>query len=470
MRQSRRHLAIRTRLALIYTGLLAVALVTFGASTFVVLRQELLRSFDASLVANAEHSAGAFAQDVDAEGKLRPTERLVEQLASTGGRVLVLDRARSVLADSAPPGTSAPPLAPADFADADADAHFVHDFTTAEGDPRRFTVQGIVLSTGEPIGYVVWADSTRSLDDVLRTVAVALVGGGVFVIGLAMIGGLILARRALAPVTDVTDTARAISLSGDFAARVQGGQRGDEVGELAIAFNEMLEALEHNHAALQRFLGDASHQLRTPLTTIRANLDLARRPDLPADERVAILADARDESERMGRLIGDLLSLARAESGARLEFAPVELDAVLVESVRRERQAASHVRMSVDSVEPAVVDGDRDRLRELFGILLDNAARYTPAGGRVAAALEVRDGRAIVRVSDTGIGLDETDRERLFERLYRGSRARELRPSGTGLGLAIARWIVDSHAGTIELASREGGGTVATVALPLQTS
>ncbi|HEX7949559.1 MAG TPA: HAMP domain-containing sensor histidine kinase [Candidatus Limnocylindrales bacterium] len=468
MRQSRRHLAIRTRLAFIYTGLLAVALATFGAGTFVVLRAELLRSFDASLIANAEHAAGAFAQDVDAAGKLRPTDRLMEQLASTGGRVLVLDRARGVLADSASPGTPAPPVTSTDFANANAEAHSIRDFTTSEGDPRRFTVQAIVLSTGEPIGYVVWADSTRSLEDVLGTVAVALVGGGVLVIGLAMVGGVVLAGRALAPVADVTDTARAISLSGDFAARVEGGQPGDEVGELAVAFNEMLEALERNHQALQRFLGDASHQLRTPLTTIRANLDLVERAGLPDDERHAILTDARDEAERMGRLIGDLLSLARAESGTRLEFAPVELDAVLVESVRRERQAAPHVRMSVDSVEPAVVDGDRDRLRELFGILLDNAARYTPAGGRVTATLEVRDNRAIVRVADTGIGLDETDPSRLFERLYRGTRARGMRPSGTGLGLAIARWIVESHTGTIALADRDGGGTIATVELPVR--
>jgi len=140
---------------------------------------------------------------------------------------------------------------------------------------------------------------------------------------------------------------------------------------------------------------------------------------------------------------------------------------LLVEAVRSQRQAASHVRMSVASVQPAVVDGDRDRLRDVFGILLDNAARYTPQGGGVVVSLVVNDGRAIVRVEDTGIGLDETDRERLFERLYRGTRARQLRPSGTGLGLAIARWIVESHAGSIELTDRAGGGTVATVALPI---
>ncbi|MDL2335996.1 MAG: HAMP domain-containing sensor histidine kinase, partial [Chloroflexota bacterium] len=239
------------------------------------------------------------------------------------------------------------------------------------------------------------------------------------------------------------------------------------VGELALAFNEMLGALEGNHQALQRFLADVSHQLRTPLTSIRANLDLALRPEVPADERQAILTDARDEAQRMGRLVGDLLSLARAESGARLELAPVELDALLVESVRRQRQSAAHVRMSVASVEPAVVDGDRDRLGDLFGVMLDNAARYTPSGGSVAVSLSVREGQAIVRVEDTGIGLDETDRERLFERLYRGSRARQLRPTGTGLGLAIARWIVEAHAGTIELANRPGGGTVVTVTLPV---
>ena len=112
----------------------------------------------------------------------------------------------------------------------------------------------------------------------------------------------------------------------------------------------------------------------------------------------------------------------------------------------------------------------RDRLRELLGLLLDNAARYTPAGGNVIASLDVRGDLAVVRVEDTGIGIDTTDHGRLFERLYRGARARVLRPSGTGLGLAIARLIVESHAGTIELTDREGGGTVATVTFRVRAS
>lgn len=463
-----RRQSIRTRLALIYTGLLAAALIAFGGSVFLILRQELQQSFDAGLLANAEHAGGAFAQDVDADGELQASDRLVKQLASTGGRVVVLDPRGAVLADSAPDGAPALPIVTEDLAQADGHAHAVRGITV-DDDVLRMTVEPVIATDGRRVGYVAWADSTRPLRELLATVSGALLIGGILVVGVALGGGLVLARRALAPVADVTETARAISLSGDFAARVEGAQRGDEVGELAGAFNEMLEALEHNHQTLQRFLGDASHQLRTPLTTIRANLDLAQRPGLPDAERQAILIDARDEAERMGRLIGDLLALARAESGARIEFAPVELDSLLVESVQRERQAAQHVRMSVSSVEPAVVEGDRDRLRDLFGVLLDNAARYTPAGGSVVAALDVHDGRAVVRVEDTGIGFDEVDRERLFERLYRGTRAREMRPSGTGLGLAIARWIVESHGGTIDLSGRQSGGTVATVTLPVRS-
>ncbi len=469
MKLLRRRLSIRTRLALLYTGLLAAALVVFGSGVYLALGAELERSFDASLIANAAHAADALALDVGAAGRLQPSERLIGQFGSTGGRIVVLDLSGGTLVDSAPAGQAGLPFTSDDLARADRHDHAVRELVVG-ADVLRLTVEPVLFGAGARVGYVAWADSTRSLRDLLQAVSTALILGGLLVVGFALVAGLVLARRALAPVADVTETARAISLSGDFAARVEAGQPGDEVGELALAFNEMLAALEQNHQALQRFLGDASHELRTPLTTVRANLDLVRRPGLPEDERRAIIADASDEAERMGRLIGDLLSLARAESGVRLESRPVELDALLVESVRRQRQTATHLRMSLVSVEQAVVEGDRDRLHELFGILLDNAARYTPAGGNVTAALEVRDGRAIVRIEDTGIGLDPQDRERIFERLYRGARAREIRPSGTGLGLAIARWIVEAHGGTIRLTDRAGGGTLATVTLPVRAT
>ena len=244
-----RRRSIRTRLALIYTALLAAALIAFGAGVFLVLREELERSFDAGLLANAEHAGGAFAQDIDAAGNLQASERLIEQLASTGGRVVALGPSGAVLADSASPGAGKLPLEAEDFAEADRHAHAVREVGVS-GDILRLTVEPVLAPGGQRVGYVAWADSTRPLRDLLATVSSALLVGGVLVIGLALAGGLFLARRALAPVADVTETARAISLSGDFAARVEGALRGDEVGELAVAFNEMLEALEHNHQTL----------------------------------------------------------------------------------------------------------------------------------------------------------------------------------------------------------------------------
>ncbi|MDA8201892.1 MAG: HAMP domain-containing sensor histidine kinase [Chloroflexi bacterium] len=468
MRLQALHLALRTRLALLYTSLLVIALIVFGGGLYLVLDNALSNSFNQALLDNAKHARGAFAADVGPNGQLDPSPRLLAQFAATGGRVEVLSPTGTILADSAPGAAAPMPIGAGDLALAARNEHGVREISV-EGDIKRLTIEPIDSTSGQLVGYVAWAESTSPLRDLLRTVSIALVVGGLLVVLLAFAAGWRLARRALAPVVEVTDTARAISLSGDFAARVETGPPGDEIGELAVAFNEMLAALAANHQALQRFFGDASHQLRTPLTTIRASLDLAQRPGLDETERRAILADAQAEAGRMARLIGDLLSLARADAGVRLSFQPVEIDAVLLECVREQRQAAQHVRMTVKQVAPSIVDGDRDRLKELFLILLENAARYTPAGGTVSTSLEVRDGRVTIGVADTGIGIDEADRGHLFERLYRGRRAREMRPAGTGLGLAIAHWIAEAHGGTISLEPRRGGGTLAMVTLPERT-
>jgi two-component system, OmpR family, sensor kinase len=459
-------LTIRARLALLYTGLLAASLLLFGGGVYVVLRNALETSFDAALVANAQHAAGAFAHGADPE-QLRPSQTLLEQLAATGGRIVVLDATGREVADSAPAAAPELVLTERDLAAADAGPPHLRDLDDS-GETFRLTVQPIVAEDGEQLGYVLWAASTTELRQLLATVATVLVLGGLLVTGVAVAAGWLLARRALAPVSDVTETARAIALSGDFAGRVEAGVPGDEVGELAVAFNEMLAALERNHLALQRFLGDASHQLRTPLTTIRANLDLARRAQLPEDERAAILRDARTEAERMAMLVRDLLATARAETGIRLELAAVELDALLLECVRQQQPAAPGIGLEVSMIEPAIVDGDRDRLKELILVLLDNAVAYTPTGGEISVALKRLDGEVRVSVLDTGIGIDDEERERLFERLYRGRRARELRPAGTGLGLAIARWIAEAHGGRIEIANRRDRGTAASVILPLR--
>lgn len=457
-------LTLRARLAFLYTGLLAVALLLFGAGGFLLLRGQLVAAEDAAVLSNAEHAGGAFALDV-VDGEFAPSDRLLDQLASTGGRVVVLDADGHKLIDS-DPGVTELPIGSRALAEAAVHSHGTR-LIELDGRPNRMAVEPVVRND-EVIGFVAWAVSTASLDRLLGTVALALVTGGITLVGVALLVGWLLARRTLAPMVDVTETARAISLSGDFGARVPVITPHDEVGALALAFNEMLVGLERSHQTLQEFLGDASHQLRTPITSVRTNLHLAQREPLPESERRELIADAAAEVERMGAMVADLLSLARAESGGQLEFAVLALDEVVIESVRQQRVTASAVNLQLGRVDPVRVSGDRDRLKEACLVLLDNALRYTPPGGSVTVTLHAAGGRARIIVADTGIGLDPEDIPRIFDRLYRGKRARALGPSGTGLGLAIAQWIVRSHGGEIELANRwDGGtGTEATIELP----
>lgn len=461
-------LTLRARLALFYTGLLVVALLVFGAGGFLVLRAQLVGAEDAAVLANAEHAGGAFALDVASDGNFRPSQRLLDQLASTGGRVVVLDAEGQELIDSDPNGAQLP-------IDSDALAEAAeHEHGTrlveVGGRASRMAIEPVTRD-GTLAGFVAWAVSTAAVDRLLGTVALAFVVGGTALVGAALLVGWLLARRALAPMVEVAETARAISLSGDFGTRVHAAHPRDEVGDLAVAFNEMLAGLERSHQTLQEFLGDASHQLRTPLTSLRTNLHLARRESLPEAERQELLADAAAEVERMAAMVADLLALARAESGAQLDFGPVEMDEVVIESVRQQRPSSGTVTVQLGRVDPVRVSGDRDRLKEACLVLLDNAVKYTPPGGSVTVTLRAGGGRARVVVADTGIGLDPGEVPHVFDRLFRGRRARAMRPSGTGLGLAIARWIVQSHGGTLDLANRPDGGhgTQATIDLPSET-
>lgn len=464
MRIARRPGSIRVRLALIYSGLLAVALISFSAAVFVILRGQLEHAFEAQLTANAEHAADAFGESIGTATVLVPDDRLLGQFASTGGRVLVLDADGTELADSASDQPSLA-LTGADIASGRLHEHRIRSVRVGAVE-LAMTIEPVETHGGALVGYVVWADSTRPLEQLTLDVAGALLVGGAIVLLVTTLVGLRLARRALAPIADVAETARAISLSGDFAARVRETPEHDEVRDLAVAFNEMLAALEQSHETLRRFLADASHELRTPLTAVVANLDLARRP-IDESERAQVLEDASVEADRMGRMIKDLLSLARAESGARLTLVPLELDALVVNAVRRHLVRAGGVRLRISRIEALRVEGDPDRLQELLGILLENALRYTPTGGEVVVSATRSGPMANLEVRDTGIGIGDEDPDRLFERLYRGARAKEMRPSGTGLGLPIARWIVERHGGRIHLRRGEPAGTVASVLLPL---
>jgi signal transduction histidine kinase len=286
---------------------------------------------------------------------------------------------------------------------------------------------------------------------------------------LTLLAAWLLASRALRPLATLTETAGAIARSRSFAERVPVGGRRDELGLLASTFNEMLASLERAYQTQQRFVADASHELRAPLTAIQANLQLLeRQPAMSAAERQEALGEASREARRLARLVADLLALARADSGATLRRQRVELDRVLLETMTEARHLARGQQVEIEALEPTLVEGDPDYLRQLLLILLDNALKYTPPEGAIRVGLRQHDGAAEVTVRDTGVGIAAADLPHVFERFYRADPARARDPGGTGLGLPIARWIAEQHGGDVGLASELGRGTTATLRLPVR--
>jgi signal transduction histidine kinase len=285
----------------------------------------------------------------------------------------------------------------------------------------------------------------------------------------SLLGGWLLTSHAIGPVAAVTRVARHIAATGRFQQRIAVPSSGDELGQLAATFNDMLARLERMFHRQQEFLADASHELRGPLMVIRGNLDLLKL-DLPKEERLESVREATEEVERMARLVSDLLFLSEVDAQETVQHRPVALDAVVAKTWEKAKalDGGAH-ELLLTRNDPATVEGDRERLEQLLLNLVENALRYTPAGGSVAIALR-REGKvAELTVADTGIGIPAEHLPHIFERFYRVDRARSRREGGTGLGLAIAKQIAVAHGGQIRVRSEPGAGSTFTVVLPVSS-
>ena len=231
--------------------------------------------------------------------------------------------------------------------------------------------------------------------------------------------------------------------------------------------DEAYQKLETALAAQRRFVADASHELRTPLTTIRGNAGLlAHRRDVEPTVREAAARDIASETERMSRMVEQLLTLAQADAGQRLQLAPTQLRPILDEICRQAQAAHPDRKFGRTGLTDATVDGDEDALRQLIWILVDNAAKFTSQGGSIELGLQRQDPNAVLTVADDGAGIPQADLNRIFERFYQADTSRS--STGAGLGLAIARWIVEQHNGTILAQNNDGPGATFTVRLPLR--
>ena len=474
-------MSIRVRLALWYGSLFALVLLLVTLLSYAVHVRSHYDDRDRALITSAGHmasEAGTMPNGphlLEGRGGLEvgfrlygPDGTLREQ--TTGVESLPPLDPHTVLTEpSGPPYDAIAWLAPPLVAsDGPADGAFGM-LATPE---QRWRIYVLPIHQNSAIvGYLETLTPLGRLDASIQAYRALLLGLGVAGLAASLLGGWAIAGGALRPIASMTETAGTITQSRDLSHRIPTSQQQDELGRLATTFNAMLASIETAYQAQQRFVSDASHELRAPLTAIQGNLELLRRhPEMPVTERSEALAEVERETNRLTRLVADLLALARADAGVTLQRRPVDLDAVVLDTFRTARQLAAGQELALHPFEPVQVAGDEDRLKQLVLILIDNALKYTPTGGRVTLGLRRGTDVAEILVHDSGVGIAPDDLPHVFERFYRADPARGRDPGGTGLGLPIARWIARHHGGDVTLESAPGQGTAAIIRLPALSS
>ena len=482
-------ISLRTRLTLWYGALLALTLLAFSAVLSFTLQQSLSRSVDERLTIRADQirrevgaNLGNLLQPEDVAP--RQLESTLEEFVAPGIYVQLLNRRGAVVA--APPNLLGGELpVPATSRQAILEDHPSLDNVPVGGGDANVRLLTVPLHNreGDVVGAVQVGESLSPLETTMAAVDRLLLVAGLGALLLAVVVGWLLTRRALSPVARITTTARHIAETGDYSQRLHVQPpwlgRGDELSFLASTFNDMIARLEHLLESQRRLLADTSHELRNPVTIIRGNLALLRREQVPEAVRREAVLEADDEAVRMGRLLNDLLLLARADAGEPppLERQPVDLTELVGEVIEQARLAAGERRVSLALDQGLTVLGDRDRLKQLVANLVENAIRYTPADGQIALRLEAsvqhaptagRSRSAVLTIADTGIGIGPGDLPHVFERFYRADKARSRAGGGSGLGLSIAEYIAQAHGGSIQAESPgPNQGSLFRVRLPL---
>jgi two-component system, OmpR family, sensor histidine kinase MprB len=433
-----RNVSFRARLALVAAGAVALAIVAASAVAFVVVRGELQREFDKTLTDRAQ-SIPAARIDPGGELEIGPPGfggfvGYVQAVRADGRTFLTANENVKL-----PVNDAVRAVAKGErnryFSDANVDGTDLRILTVPAG--NQFALQ-IARASGD-------------LEHTLHRLAVLLVVISLGGIAVALGLGLGVAQAALAPVRRLTMATERVTATGDLSERISGSGE-DELSRLASSFNTMLAALEESARSQRQLVSDASHELRTPLTSLRTNIEvLARDREMPAAEREHLLNDVVSQLSEMTALINELVELARGETHHE-EPEDVRLDLLVGEVLERARRDYPHVDF-VAELEPTELHGVPSTIARAVSNLLDNAAKWSPAEGKVEVA--VRDGQVVVR--DHGPGIDDTDLPYVFDRFYRAPTARKL--PGSGLGLAIVKQVAEAHGGAVVAERVDGGGT-----------
>lgn len=470
-------MSLRRRLVLTLLGLLAAGLAVAAAGSFATLRYDIVRRTDRQLNAVGTAMETAIGDRAGPGGSLRvgPNGAWLAQALANSGAIPSLMQVRA--ADGRIIQTFAAedaPTMPSHIAPSTATARNPDGARIFKVGGRHTRTDWRIRVSRLPNGQILLIGiPTRDADSAIHHLA--KVETIVSIIALAAVG--LLAHRSirsgLRPLEEISGTARAIG-AGDLSRRVVRAEPRTEVGRLGQALNDMLGQIETafrereaSEERLRRFIADASHELRTPVATVRGYAELFRRgaAERP-DDLAKTMARIEAEAERMGALVDELLLLARIDQGRPLEREPVDLARIAAEAVAGTRAVEPGRPIGLEASDVAVVLGDAMRLRQVLDNLLANVRRHTPAGAPATVRIGVADGQVEIAVTDHGPGLTEDQCARVFERFYRTDHSRSREHGGAGLGLSIVAAVAEAHDGTVGVTSVPGEGTTFVIRLP----
>lgn len=465
-------MSIRWRLTLWFALIMCGILIITGVVLHVLLQNYLYNQVDDDLRVYSAQVHGTLHLDEIPEpldpDVIHSNLPDVNEFASPGIYIQLIDQTGNVVVKSDNLGAQELPVKPSLIEQGFAGNVGIETVSAGADTDVRIMVSPLYYEHQDEVQTLLLevAQSLKHVDSIMSQLRWVLLIGVLLALALAVISGGLIIRRVLAPVRRITRTAQTIEASSDLDRRVSYNGPMDEVGQLAHTFDHMIEHLDRAFESQKHFVGDASHELRGPLTVLKGNLDLLKR-DLNEQERQESLRAMRIETDRMIKIVDDLLLLAEIESGHEEQNQVVSLNEILEEGLSRGQQSAGKRRISIGRQETLSIKGSAHRLRQLIDNLVINAIRYTGEEGDITLSL-FRDGDyACLEVTDTGIGIEPEHLEHIFERFYRADKARSRVKGGIGIGLVIVKEIAEQHGGTVTVVSEPGTGSTFTVRLKL---
>lgn len=475
-------MSIRFRLTLLYSAILTGTLIIFGFALYTIQSQDTLNSLkvdlamssgrvvDAALKTSPDHAPR------DDVGQKPPPPQSFDEFSGEAAFqdlrereiVRIMDLQGNLIASPYGREEDSLPLSDEGFAALENQQEWWEEDVV--NDELMLIYSRPVVLQGETVYIVQVARSLAERNRTLQSLASTLLGAGLVTILVAFAAGWGLSGVTLRPIHRMTQTAKRIGDERDFASRVDYSGPQDEVGRLATTFNHMLVSLQdayqklENSLQMQRdFVADVSHELRTPLTTLRGNLGLLNRtPPIPAGEKDEILQDMVEESERLIRLVNDLLRLARADAARSLNCQPLAIQPVLEETIRDARNLDAGRDIALAASSNLSIMGDRDAFKQVMLILVDNAIKHSE--GKIDVFASQSGGTVEIRVQDHGRGISPEEIYQIFDRFHRGEV--EANTAGFGLGLPIAKALVEGMNGEITVESELGQGSTVILSFP----